>query len=198
MSYTAATWFDKDSWEKQGLNWVRKAKSAGVSGFIIGSDLPQEAHAKAKELGFTVVPLITKYGDERDKFHTVLENLKGGQRCLLTRPDATVKGGLPETKDLICNRAKASDPFGIVSPIRNLNDRAKALKLLRDAVEKVYGATLSSKSVLGTRDFWAGYTGFLNYLYEKNYLDRHANEELTLNLYVALAGSVSLEIAGND
>lgn len=197
MSYIAATYLDQNTWTT-GVNWMRKAKSAGLTGFVLGSRLSEEATAKAKELGFKVIPLAVKYGDGRDIHYNLANNLKKGQRCLFTYPDATPKGGIPEERDVTCSREKVLDAVEVVTPIANLHDRAKVVKLLRGKIETVYKGLLSPSYVLGTWDFWNGYTAFQNYLHDRNYLDaRLAYNELTLNLYIALAGSVSLEIC-ND
>jgi len=123
------------------------------------------------------------------------ENLKKGQRCLFTFIDATPKGGLSEARDVTCSREKTLGATEIVTPIANLQNRAKTVKLLRDKVETPYKGLLSPKYVLGTWDFWNGFAAFQNYLHDRNYLDaRLAYNELTFNLYIALAGSISLEI----
>ena len=190
MSYIAVTHLNKDTWAK-GINWMRKAKSVGLTGFVIGSELPEEAEAKTKELGFRVVPAVTG-----QSLHSVLaDNIKKGQRCLFSTCESSPKGGLSEARDATCNREKSLEAMEIVSPIRNLQNRAKSVWLLRDKIEKVHKGLLSSQQVLGTWDFWCGLAAFQNYLYQKNYLDRGtADSTLILNLYVALAESVSLEI----
>jgi hypothetical protein len=194
MSYIAATYLDSSTWAA-GINWMRKAKSAGLTGFILGNYLPEEATAKAKELGFKLIPIINKFGDGRDLHYTLAENIKKGQRCLFTYPDVAPKGGLSEARDATCSREKVLDSLEIATSVANLQNRANTVKLLREKVEGVYKGLLSPRYVLGTWDFWNGFAAFQNYLHEKKYLDhRHAYNELVLNLYVALAGSVSLEI----
>lgn len=190
MSYIAATHLDKDTWAK-GINWMRKAKSAGLTGFIIGSELPDEAEAKTKELGFKLVQAVTG----QSLFSALADNTKKGQRCLFTTCESSPKGGLSEARDATCRREKSLDAMEIVFPIKNLKNRAKSVWLLRDKIEKTYKGLLSPQQVLGTWDFWTGLAGFQNYLYQKNYLDRGtADNTLVFNLYVALAESVSLEI----
>ena len=92
MSYIAATYLDKDSWPKFGINWMRKAKSVGLTGFVIGEELPEESHQKTKDLGFEIVPLEKKFGDDRDRYHALVGALKG-RRCLFTRPEIDPRGG---------------------------------------------------------------------------------------------------------
>lgn len=194
MSYIAATHLTPGNWTA-GINWMRKAKSAGLTGFILG-DLSEEATAKAKELGFKVVPIVKRHGDVRDLHNTLVDNLKKGQRCLFTYSDVSPKGGLSEARDVTCSREKVLDVLSVVIPINNLYDRAKTVKLFREKVENIHQGLLSPRYVLGTWDFWSGFAAFQNYLHDKNYLDPGlAYNELTFNLYIALAGSVSLEIA---
>lgn len=71
MSYVVATYMNVDTWNKTGVNWLRKAKSAGLTGFIVGDGLPDDANEKSKELGFKIVPMIVKFGDDRDQYRTV-------------------------------------------------------------------------------------------------------------------------------
>jgi len=198
MSYVVATYMNIDAWNKTGVNWLRKAKSAGLTGFIVGDGLPPEADIKAKELAFKVVPIIVKFGDERDKYRTVAEEIKKGQRCLFVNHNITPKGGLSEAREITCNRDESLDLLEVVSLIRNLQDRAKAVELIRDKIISVHQGLLSTKSVLGTWDFWNSLIAFYDYLQEINYLDRRASyNELAFNLYVALAESISLEVC-ND
>src|SRR4051812_30633557 len=100
--YIATTYLDTKNWTA-GLNWMRQAKSTGFSGFILGYDLSINMVAKAKELGFRVIPVAIKFGDERDLYYTLSETIKKGQRCLLTHCDVIPKksGGL---FDIICNK----------------------------------------------------------------------------------------------
>lgn len=195
MSYVVATYMTIDIWNKTGVDWMRKAKSAKLTGFIIGDGLPNEAYLKAKELGFKVVPIIVKFEDERDQYRTIAEQVDKGQRCLFVRHDIVPKGDLPETKEIICKLDKSFDLLELVSLIRNLQDRAKSVELIQEKIINVYQGLLSIKSVLGTWDFWNGLSGFQDYLQERNYLDRRSGyDELVFNLYVSLTNSISLEV----
>lgn len=195
MSYVVATYMNVDIWNKTGVNWLRKAKSAGLTGFIVGDNLPTDAEVKAKELGFKVVPVVSKFGDERDQCLTVAETIQKGQRCLFVNYNITPKGGISEAREITCNRDESIDLLEMVSLIRNLHDRAKAVVLIREKIIDVHKGLLSTSSVLGTWDFWNSLSAFHDYLQEKNYLDRRASyNELAFNLYVALAESISLEV----
>lgn len=195
MSYSVATYMTSDTWSKTGVDWLRKSKSAGLTGFVIGDNLPPEAEIKAKELGFRIVPIISKFGNELDKYRTVAKELNKGQRCLLVDFRISPKGGLSETREITCNKVDSFDLLDVVSIIRNLQDRAKAVELINDKIVNVYQGLLSANNVLGTWDFWNSFSAFHDYLQEKNYLDRRESyNELVFNLYVALAESISLEI----
>jgi hypothetical protein len=194
MSYIAATHFDAKSWAKSGHNWLRKAKSAGLTGYVLGTDLPAEASEKAQELGFQVVPVSGATGTDLDRYHTLASVLTEGQRCLFTRPDVLPKGGLSEAKDVLCGTEKMANPTEIVNPIRSLYDRAKVMRLIGEKFTVTTHGILSPRSVLGTWDFWNGFYGFQSYLHERNYVDRRPPyDELMLNLYLAFV-SFSLEI----
>ena len=196
MSYSVATYMSLDTWNKIGVDWLRKAKSVGFTGFVIGDNLPSVADTKAKELGFRIVPIISKFGDEFDKYRTVAQELKKGQRCLLVDFNTSPKVGLSEAKEITCNKVDSSDLLDFVSIIRNLHDRAKAVESIRDKVVNVHQGLLSANNVLGTWDFWNSFSAFHDYLQDKNYLDRLGSyDELVFNLYVALAESISLEIS---
>jgi hypothetical protein len=195
MSYVVATYMDIDIWNKTGVNWLRKAKSAGLTGFIVGDNLPTDAEVKAKELGFKLVPVVSKFGDERDQCLTVAETIQKGQRCLFVNYNITPKRGISEAREITCNRDESIDLLEMVSLIKNLHDRAKAVVLIREKIIDVHKGLLSTSSVLGTWDFWNSLSAFHDYLQEKNYLDRRASyTELAFNLYVALAESISLEV----
>jgi len=50
MNYIASTFFDEEEWNKNGLNWVRHAKSASLNAIIIGKNLPDDAIEKINDL----------------------------------------------------------------------------------------------------------------------------------------------------
>lgn len=199
MNYIAATYFDDKTWPKYGLNWLRSAKSAKLTGLIIGTDLPEEATSKAAELGFKVVPLEKKGGTELDRYSTLAAHLEKGQRCLFTQPDVLPKGGFSVGRDVFCERGKMAC-IDVVSPIRNLFDRAKAAKEIYYAVQKPNNGLLSSRFMLATWDFWIAFLGFQTYLHERGYLDpRPPYDVLMLNYFMASVGkSFSLEITGEN
>jgi hypothetical protein len=190
------TYFDKDSWPKKGVDWLRRAKSAALQGFVIGNQLPPEAEAKAKSLGFSVVPVIEKFNDERDIYCTIAETLEKGQRCLFINSDLSPRGGLSEEKDVNCSLDSTLDLIDIVSSIKSLKQRAKAVRVIQKKVESIHKGLLSTKYILGTWEFWNGFAAFNSYLQEKSYLDRRtACDELAFNLYIALTDSITTEIS---
>ena len=99
------------------------------------------------------------------------------------------KGGLENNQELICCRDKHLDIFKAVASIENLFNRAKAQNILQKA-----DRFFSSQCILGTFNFWNKYSGFQKYLYDINYLDRTASDELMFNLYIALMKPELLEI----
>lgn len=198
MKYIAVTHFDKETWAKYGLNWLRKAKSEGLKGYILGTDLPEEAPAKANELGFTAVPVVGPTGAYLDRYHTLASVLKEGQRCLLTWPTVLPKGGLSDARDVLCGTEKKLNVVEIVAPVKNLYNRAKVVRDIRDKIITTHHSLLSPRCVLGTWDFWNEFLGFQSYLYERDYVDLRLpyNEELLLNLYLAEVDH-SLEVDGD-
>lgn len=196
MSYIVATYMNVDTWNKTGVNWMRIAKSSGLTGFIVGDNLPVEATAKAKELGFKIIPIIVKFGDDRDRYRTLAEEIEKGQRCLFVDHKISPEGGLSEAREITCRRDTTLDLLEMVSPIRNLHDRAKSVELIRDKIINVHQGLLSITSVLGTWDFWNSLSAFHDYLQDRNYLDRRTAtyDQLVFNLYVGLAESISLEV----
>jgi hypothetical protein len=190
MSYIVATYMDIDAWNKTGVNWLRKAKSAGLTGFVIGNNLPSEAVAKAKELGFEIYPIV----NERDKFQVIVENIQKDQRCLLVNSDVTPKADLPETKEVTCYKDESLDLFDILIPVKNLQDRSKSYSLLLNEIINVHEGLLSCNCILGTWEFWNSFNSFHNYLQERNSIDKQSSYgDLALNLHIAL-NSISLEV----
>lgn len=195
MSYTVSTYFDNDSWQKSGVNWLRKAKSAGLNGFIIGKELPVEAEKKAKDLGFRIVPISKKFGDDRDLYHAILGFAQKDQRCLFVQNFLPVKSDLPELTDVVCDLDVKFAASDIVTPIKTLQDRAKTINVIRDKIERIHKGILSPNLILGSWNFWNGFLAFQNYLHDKNYLDGRAMyHELVFNLYISLTESLTLEI----
>lgn len=194
MSYILSTYMNVDTWNKSGVDWMRKSKSSGFKGFIVGDNLPLEADLKAKELGFKLVPVVVEFGDKRDQYKTVANEIKKDERCLFIDFDVIPKNNLPETKDLVCNTDDSIDLFQVIFSIRNLQDRAKSVELIQQKIIENYKFMLSAKSILGTWDFWNGFIVFQNYLQEKRYLDARGSYDLMLNLYVSLKDSVSIEV----
>jgi hypothetical protein len=189
-----ATFFDEKSWD---TNWLRKAKSVNLSGFIIGKDLPEEAELKIKELGFQLIPLISKYNNILDRHYVLAQNLAKGQSCLFVDPSVELFEKEYKT-DVACQVDDKMDLLQIVMPVANLHKRAEAFNLIRDKIQNKYNALLSPKCIFGTYDFWNGFFGFQSYMVSKNYIDRHDTcQEFFLNLYLATIDNVSLEILNN-
>ena len=179
--YIAATQMNREQWKNYGIHWLRSAKSEGLTGFIIGKDLPSDAEEKSKKLGFDIAI------SNNDKYISLVENLKG-RNCLLTQPNVMPKGNLIESKDLICEKDD-SDVLQIISPVKNLYDRAKVYKLLNKRL------FFSNNFILGTCNFWHDYLAFLVLLHEKKYLDRNSDyDKFALNLYVFFTESLKVGI----
>lgn len=191
MSYIISTYFEEELWNKTGMDWVRKSKSAGLKGFIIGKNIPEEATVKSKELGFTIVPILLTYGDERDLFQTLLPLINKNQKCLFIDSKLTPSKDLAEDGDFTCNIDESIIAFDLVSPIKNLYNRAKVVRLLNEKIQDVYQGLLSSQSILGTWSFWNNFVAYQNYLHESNYIDKYDSYDLIFNLYIALYESLN-------
>lgn len=194
MTYSVAAHFDQPTWDKFGVNWLRKAKIERLKGLIIGHNLSDDTQEKISTMGFEFVPFSEK------------EDLVGRGNCLLTNFDCQPKGDLPKNKDIVCAVDKTVDKtivfpprsvMDLVLPIQSLVVRARMIKLIQDKVEKVYGGILSEKYILGSEEFWTKFFAFKKYIRAKrDYLDNTGMQtQLFLNLYVAF---FNVEIAIND
>lgn len=195
MTYKVATYFDNSTWGKYGLNWVRYAKSSKLPSLVVGVDLPPEVGAKVTDLGATFVPMVKKSGVGLDKYAALLKNIEG--RCLFTQPDVLPRAGYSTGRDIFCGKESELACIDVVSPVKNIFERATTARVIYREVQKVHGL-LSAKYILGTYDFWAAYVGFQNYLWDRGYLDqRPPYDELTFNFFMGTVGKpFSLETTG--
>jgi hypothetical protein len=183
MSYFVSTCFDQKSWN---LNWIRQAKSEGLKGFIIGDDLSHDLIKKSNDLGFDVIPI------ERDKHFTLAKFLKKDQFCLFTKSDIMPVSGLSVDSDFSCNR-KQLNLLDYLYCIKNLQKRADSFKIIQEKIQNAEGV-FSSELILGSWKFWNGFSSFQNYMYDKDIFDLTIiNEDLILNLYLALSESITKE-----
>ena len=177
MTYSVATHFDQPTWDRFGVNWLRKAKSEKLTGFIVGMNLSDEAKIKILDFGFVYYPMVLNRLQIPDLCNHC---------CLLTNFDEIPKAGLPEDADVVCSIDKSISALDIVSPIVNLPNRAKAVRLIQEKVEKIHGGILSTKYILGSVDFWAGFSGFQTYIRNQTYLeDNFILDDLLFNLYLS-------------
>ena len=202
MSYIVSTFFNEDSWNKFGLNWVRNAKSASLDALIIGKDLPEEAITKIAELNFRYIPVLNKFKTDCNVDYTLVQNLEKNQRCLWTQPEILPKAGIYSINtssddgesDLICGLS-SFNVQDLTQSVVNLYDRAAMIESLKQKIEHVHGKYLSSDYMLGTYDFWNGFFGCKAYLFERGYLQGSVKiNDLVLNFFVSFANSFSLQI----
>jgi len=194
MKYFTATFLDKNSYGKHGLNWLRTARANSMQGYIVGEDLSDEAVSKITELGFTHLPVEKKYNHRCDIHYTLLNNLPTDSYCLWTENNLVPKNNLETKMDICCDLSKVS-AYDMTVPVVNLHDRAAMIHSLEEMILKQHGAMLSSSYLLGSFNFWNGYVGCQTYLYQKQYLDTNLPaEDLILNFFMAFANSISLEI----
>lgn len=195
--YYVATQFDKDSWSKTGVNWLRKAKSAGLTGFIAGSDLPEEAYAKTKELGFYILP-TTSIEDDRESHEIIATTIQKGQQFLFSNSDVFPSNEIL-SQDLVCSLDESLDLFSMITVIKNLHDRANIVRLIKDKIINVHGGLISNRFILGSWYFWNEFSAFQKYLHGRNYIDSKAKcSELIFNMYVALSQSISVKVIKHD
>lgn len=198
MSYSVATYFDQESWAKSGLNWLRNATSANLSGYVVGKDLNQQSIDKITELEFVHLPVINKFKKDNNVFFTLLQILQKNQRCLWVQNNILPRSEIKVDTDLICGSSEL-ELSSLVLPVVNLYDRAAIIESLHESIQKKHGKLLSSKYMLGTYDFWNGFVGCRAYLLEKEYLQQHDNsDDLVLNFFIAFTNSTSVEIKGYD
>lgn len=194
MSYSVATHFDQSSWDKYGANWLRKAKSERLKGFVIGHNLNDETQTKISDAGFGCHP-------KRASFQ--LADLCG-DRCLLTRFDSLPKGGLPEGNEVVGFIDPNMDVIDLVWSMSNLHNRAKAARFLQERIKTVHDGFFSTRYILGSKKFWADLAAFEGFISQQrqaqnSYLEGIAmRDELVLNLYLAFFNSTKIGIENED
>ena len=93
---------------------------------------------------------------------------------------------MPENADVVCSIDKSISAIDIASSIGNLSNRAKSVQLIQEKVEKIHGGILSAKYILGSIDFWAGFSGFQTYIRNQTYLEESSIlDDLLFNLYLS-------------
>lgn len=192
MEYKVATYLNPETWTKHGLNWVRTAKSLGLKGDIVGTDLPQEAVDKIRQLGFDYIPLV---GSQRkvEVFDAFAVRIKPNERVLWCHPDIP-PSRMDGEADVICGGG-ISDVFVLTECVLNLYDRAAMIDSLEDRILKKYNTLLSSRYILGTSDFWNGYVGCQRYMESRHYFEPNATtEDLVLNFFVAFANTLTVKV----
>jgi len=191
MTYSVATHFNQLNWEKYGLNWLRKAKSEGLKGFIVGRSLTNEAQKKISSLGF-------EYIQNHLGLNFQLADLCG-EHCLLTRCDVLPNVSLLEGKNVVCSVDQNINEIDLVWSLSNLNHRAKTILIIRDRIKDVYGGFFSARYILGSQKFWTNISEFEVFIHSQNgYLGGDVmRDELVLNLYFAFFKSIGVE-AKND
>lgn len=177
--YDVATHFNQPTWDQYGPNWLRTAKSEKLSGFIIGQELSEDAQDRIQQqFGFRYIPFEGKGRLEGISDHVV-------KPALLTKFNVLPKGNLSEDKDLVCSR-DFTQLLDVVESVINLQKRAEIIKLIEEKVVNVYGGILSANYILGSIDFWKGFTGFQSYIKNQDLLENQWwRDELILNLYVS-------------
>lgn len=176
MAYKAAAHFDQSNWDRYGLNWLRKAKSERLQGFIINHNLNDETQQKISDMGFQVVPACYRFqlGD------------LCGERCLLTDSQTLPLGGLSEEYDVVCPVVK-TDASDLVWSLASIENRARTVLLLQEKIKDVYGGYFSPRYILGSRNFWESFSAFETFVSSQTgYLEGNLmREELLLNLFLA-------------
>ena len=129
-----------------------------------------------------------------DMFWTLAYQLEKNENCLWSSATLPNKGSFDESFDVCC---KLSDRTidDLVNSVINLYDRAAIRHSLKDIMFKTHGAYLSAQTIYGKSDFWHGFVGCGNYLYEKQYLDPGAdNSDLIFNFFMVFASVLRLQI----
>jgi hypothetical protein len=193
MEYKVATFFNQDSWSKNGANWLRQAKSQSLEGFVVGIGLGDGAKAKIAELGFEHIDSDPK-GPRSDLFKAFVPKLNKGEKCLWMRPETRPTARLKSSDDVVCGISDIS-LHDLVKPVLNLYDRVAIMESIKDRMVKKYDGCLSASFILGSREFWVGFLGCQLYLCSKSYLDdRSTFEDLVLNFFLAFENSFSVEV----
>jgi len=188
----AVTYFDDKIWFESGVNWLRHAKSAGYTGFIVQKNLAKEAVTKCNDLGFDVVPLIENSYTRYDFYSTFFENLKTNESCLVTIPNTLPKKIDAIDSDCMCHQSD-KNIYQIITPVSKLQDRADIFPLLEN-VKKTYSNFFSADSIFGNYDFWSNFLKFQNYLMQKNYLEANPEyDDFALNFFLANINSIKIK-----
>lgn len=176
MAYKAASHFDQSNWDRYGLNWLRKAKSERLQGFVVEHGLNDESRQKISDMGFQVVSA---------RYRFQLDDLCG-ERCLLTDSQTLPRGGLSEEYDVVCPviKTEASD---LVWPLVSIENRARTALLLQEKIKDVYGGYFSTRYILGSQKFWENFNAFEKFVSaQAGYLEGDVmRDELLLNLFLA-------------
>lgn len=185
------TFLNSENWDKFGSNWLRKTKSLIVKHkdqdlkcLVLTNSLEKDAQQKIDELGFESISYNQKHKDDRDILSVLVENLKPNDYCQFVKPNFSQIDLLPRNSDFNFSETQKTNVYEFVSPIQNLKNRVKAIERL-----KVFeGNFINTNSIVGSRDFWIAYNGFVNLIHDKKYVDYHEST-LFLNLFVALTPS---------
>jgi hypothetical protein len=193
MSYIVSTYIEKNNWQS-GVSWMQNAKSLNMIGFVVVKDLSDENIFIIKEFGFEPVNLLEEFHDSRDVFLTIADHLTN-QRCLFSHSQIPLIASLPSFYDLVVP-GKQFDILDLVASIANLNDRAKAIKIMREKILESKKTLLSASFILGTSVFWNNFASFLKDAKKNNYFERRDDfDDLVLNTYVALTeNSLTYEV----
>lgn len=196
MNQKVATYLNPETWTKYGLNWIRTAKSLGLAGTVVGSDLPTEAVDKIRQLGLDHVSVS---GTQRkvDVFDVFISKMKPDERVLWCHPDI-LPSRMNGTADVVCGGG-LTDVMSLTECVLNLYDRAAMIDSLEERILKKYNTLLNSRYILGTSDFWNGYVGCQQYMLSRHYFDPvAATEDLVLNFFVAFATTLTVEVKTDD
>jgi hypothetical protein len=196
MDYKVVTYLNPESWTKNGLSWLRMAKSLGLKGHVVGNDLSEEAVDKIRQMGFEHIPLI---GPQRkvEVFDAFVNHIKPSERVLWCHsdiPPRPVDGGA----DVICG-SNQSSVYDLTECVLNLYDRAAMVDSLEERIFKKYNTLLSTRWIEGSSDFWYGYVGCQRYMESRNYFEPHAvAEDLVLNFFLAFANKLTIKLVAEQ
>lgn len=195
MKYKVATCFSDDIWEANGPSWIRHAKSAGLTGFVVGLGLSEDASRAVVESGFDFIGLPAQPRLRSEVFESFVSKLDKGEFCLWTRPFAKPVADLHTDMDVRVGTSDASVD-SLCQSVINLYDRVAMIASINDRIIQTYGKVLSTEYILGSREFWIGFSGCHAYLGNKEYVDQLLPcEDLVLNFFIAFANSFSVEVA---
>ena len=195
MKYKVATCFSDESWKAHGPSWLRNAKSAGLPGYVVGLDLPEDASRTVTEMGLQFIAMPAQPKMRSEIFESFASKLDKGDFCLWTRPTSKPVSSLKTGFDVRVGTSNSSVEE-LCQPVINLYDRVAMMASIEDRIVQTYGKVLSTEYILGSRDFWIGFAGCHLYLGSKDYIDQFLPcEDLVLNFFIAFANSFSVEVA---